>query len=126
MGTLTSGRICTPTLFCLVAPPCTPVLLTACKRKSLPWLLPSSRSRSLLPLKGNTLFGSEAPFWLHCPPFNKCGFQSKNTTNLVLALCTGNASKFTAAPMLLLYVMLSPPNCGFFYYDHCWLLLNTT
>merc|ERR1712141_394412 len=96
MGTLTSGRICTPTLFCLGAPPCTPVLLTVCKRKSLPWLLPPSRSRSLLPLKGNTLFGSEAPFWLHCPPSNKCGFQSKNTTNLVLALSTGNASKFTA------------------------------
>ena len=37
----------TPTLSCLEAPPCTPVLLTGCRRRSPPWLFPPSRSRSL-------------------------------------------------------------------------------
>merc|ERR1712136_236230 len=45
---LTSVRTCTPTPSCLEAPPCTQVLPTECKRKSLPWLHPPSRSRSLL------------------------------------------------------------------------------
>merc|ERR1712079_655739 len=31
-----SGRICMPTLCCLVAPPCTLALLTVCRRKSCP------------------------------------------------------------------------------------------
>merc|ERR1712203_979568 len=35
-ATLTSGRTCTPTPSCLEAPPCTPVLLTACRRRSPP------------------------------------------------------------------------------------------
>merc|ERR1711978_197733 len=35
---LTSVRTCTPTPSCLEAPPCTQVLLTECKRKSLPWI----------------------------------------------------------------------------------------
>merc|ERR1712080_359379 len=39
---LTSGRTCTPTLSCLEAPPCTLVLLTGCRRRSLPSLPPSS------------------------------------------------------------------------------------
>merc|ERR1711878_44454 len=47
---LTSVRTCTPTPSCLVAPPCTQVLPTECKRKSLPWLHPPSRSKSLLHL----------------------------------------------------------------------------
>merc|ERR1719361_2635753 len=34
-----------PTPSCPEAPPCTPVLLTACRRRSLPWLPPPSRSR---------------------------------------------------------------------------------
>merc|ERR1711997_554380 len=46
---LTSGRTCTPTPSCPEAPPCTPVLLTACRRRSPPWLPPPSRSRSSLP-----------------------------------------------------------------------------
>merc|ERR1712186_110588 len=48
-ATLTSGRTCTPTPSCPEAPPCTPVLLTACRRRSPPWLPPPSRSRSSLP-----------------------------------------------------------------------------
>merc|ERR1711878_53343 len=47
---LTSVRTCTPTPSCLVAPPCTQVLPTECKRKSLPWLHPPSRSKLLLHL----------------------------------------------------------------------------
>merc|ERR1711874_585718 len=37
---------------CPEAPPCTPVLLTACRRRSPPWLPPPSRSRSSLPQRG--------------------------------------------------------------------------
>merc|ERR1711890_94915 len=48
-ATLTSGRTCTPTQSCPEAPPCTPVLLTACRRRSPPWPPPPSRSRSSPP-----------------------------------------------------------------------------
>merc|ERR1711992_441097 len=58
---------------CPEAPPCTQVLLTECKRKSLPWLHPPSRSRSLLHQKENTPYGSEDPSWLPSPPSNRCG-----------------------------------------------------
>merc|ERR1712036_3229 len=78
---------------CLVAPPCTQVLLTECKRKSLPWLRLPSRSRLLLHLKGNTPYGSEDPSWLPSPPSNRCGSPSKNTTNAAHPLSTENASK---------------------------------
>merc|ERR1712223_603944 len=90
---LTSVRTCMPTLSCLVAPPCTLVLLTECKRKSPPWLHPPLRSRSLLPLRGNTPSGSVAPSWLPSPPSNRCGSPNKSTMNAVHPLSTGNASK---------------------------------
>merc|ERR1711997_161161 len=51
-----------------VAPPCTQVLPTECKRKSPPWPHPPSRSKSLLHLRENTLYGSEDPSWLLFPP----------------------------------------------------------
>merc|ERR1719278_889238 len=82
-----------PTLSCPVAPPCTQVLLIVCKRRSPPWLHPPLRSRSLLPLKGNTPSGSVAPSWLPSPPSNRCGSPSKSTTNAAHPLSTGNASK---------------------------------
>merc|ERR1711879_640341 len=82
-----------PTLSCLVAPPCTPALLIACKRRSLPWLHPPLRSRSLLPLRGNTLYGSVAPSWLLFPPSNRCGSPSKSMMNAAHPLSTGSASK---------------------------------
>merc|ERR1739838_1196399 len=53
-STSTSGRTCTPTPSCPEAPPCTPVSLTACRRRSPPWLPPPSRSRSSLPPRGST------------------------------------------------------------------------
>merc|ERR1712062_927987 len=91
---LTSGRTCMPTLSCLVAPPCTLVLLIVCKRRSLPWLHPPLRSRLLLPQKGSTPSGSEVPSWLPSPPSNRCGSPSKNTTNAAHPLSTGSASNF--------------------------------
>lgn len=92
-ATSTSVRTCTPTLYCLVAPPCTPVLLTECRRKSQ--LLPhqQSRSRSSLPLRGSTPYGSVAPSSPPCPPSSRCGSPSRSTTSQALALSTVNASK---------------------------------
>merc|ERR1712110_60448 len=49
---------------CPEAPPCTPVLLTACRR------------RSPLPQRGSTPSGSEAPSWLPSPPSSRCGSQA--------------------------------------------------
>merc|ERR1712226_314528 len=87
------GRISMPTLSCLEAPPCTLVLLTVCKRKSLLLLHPPLRSRSLLPQKGNTPSGSEDPSCLPSLPSNRCGSPSKNTTSAAHPSSTGNASK---------------------------------
>merc|ERR1711874_160166 len=94
MGTLTSGRTCMLTLSCPEAPPCTPVLLTVCRRRSPPWPPPPSRSRSSLLPRGNTPSGSEAPSWLLSPPSRKCGSPSRNSTRLVLESLIANASKF--------------------------------
>merc|ERR1711928_97299 len=63
-------RTCTPTPSCPVAPPCTPVLLIVCKRRSPLLPHPPLRSRSLLPQKGNTPSGSEDPSCLPSPPSN--------------------------------------------------------
>merc|ERR1712240_236737 len=90
---LTSGRTCTPTLSCLVAPPCTLVLLTGCRRRSLPWLPPPLRSRSLLPLRGSTPSGSVDPSCLPSPPSSRCGSPSRSTTSAAHPLSTGSASK---------------------------------
>merc|ERR1712055_1083665 len=80
-ATLTSGRTCTPTPSCPEAPPCTPVSLTACRRRSPPWPPPPSRSRSSLPPRGSTPCGSEAPSWPPCPPSSRCGSPSRSTTS---------------------------------------------
>merc|ERR1711990_1286428 len=63
------------------------------QRKSLPWLHPPSRSKSLLHLRENTPYGSKDPSWLPSPPSNRCGSPSKNTTNAAHPLSTENASK---------------------------------
>merc|ERR1711976_229533 len=70
---LTSGRTCTPTPSCPEAPPCTPVLLTVCRRRSPPLLPLPSRSRSSLPPRGSTPSGSEDPSWPPSPPSSRCG-----------------------------------------------------
>merc|ERR1712110_584134 len=57
---------CTPTPSCPEAPPCTPVLLTACRRRSPPWLP---------------------------PPSSRCGSPSRSTTSAAPPLSTASASK---------------------------------
>merc|ERR1712106_212020 len=78
---------------CLEAPPCTLVLLTVCRRRSLLLLHPPSRSRSLLHQRGSTLSGSEDPSWLPSPPSNRCGSPSRSTMNAAHPLSTASASK---------------------------------
>merc|ERR1711936_110702 len=92
-ATLTSGRTCTPTPSCPAAPLCTPVSLTGCRRRSPPWLLPPSRSRSSLPPRGNTPSGSVAPSFLPSPPSSRCGSPSRSTMSAAHPLSTGSASK---------------------------------
>merc|ERR1719376_2009645 len=82
-----------PTTCCLVAPPCTPVLLIVCRRQLLPSLLPPSRSRSLLPLSVNTPSGSAAPSLPPSPPSSPCGSPRRNTTSLAPESSTASASK---------------------------------
>merc|ERR1712008_356462 len=74
------------------APPCTPVLLIVCKRRSPLLPHPPLRSRSLLPQRGNTPSGSEATSCLPFPPSNRCGSPSKSTTSAAHPLSTGSAS----------------------------------
>merc|ERR1712066_631336 len=95
-----SVRISMPTLSCLEAPPCTPVLLTVCRRKSPLLLHLPSRSRSSLPQRGNTPSGSEDPSLLLSPPSNRCGSPSRNTMSAAHPSSTASASKFTT---LLIY-----------------------
>merc|ERR1712088_944220 len=90
---LTSGRTCTPTLSSPVAPPCTPVLPTECRRRSPLLPHPPSRSRLSLRLRGSTPSGSEDPSWPPSPPSSRCGSPSRSTTSPAPPLFTGSASK---------------------------------
>merc|ERR1739845_163116 len=90
---LTSVRTYMPTLSCPEAPLCTLVLLTVCRRKSLPLLHPPSRSRSLPHQRESTLSGSEDPSLLLSPPSSRCGSPSRNMMSLAPQLSTENASK---------------------------------
>merc|ERR1712218_61099 len=107
-ATLTSGRTCTPTPSCPEAPPCTPVLLTACRRRSPPLPPPPSRSRSSLPPRGSTPSGSEAPSWLPSPPSSRCGSPSRSTTSAAPPLSTASASKHLFCGRKTTYWILSP------------------
>merc|ERR1712211_40945 len=62
---------------------------------------PPSRSRSLLPLRGSTLSGSEDPSWPPSPPSSRCGSPSRSTTSAVPPSSTASASKY-----LLLFLQL--------------------
>merc|ERR1712223_1162674 len=92
---LTSGRTCTPTPSCPVAPPCTPVLPTECRRRSPLLPPPPSRSRSSPPLRGSTPSGSEDPSWPPSPPSSRCGSPSRSTTSAAPPLSTASASKYS-------------------------------
>merc|ERR1712080_498916 len=83
----------TPTLSCLEAPPCALVLLTVCRRRSLPSLPPPSRSRSSLLQRGGTPSGSEDPSWLPSPPSSRCGSPSRSTMSAAPPSSTGSASR---------------------------------
>merc|ERR1712024_262423 len=87
------------------------VLLTVCKRKSPPLLHPPLRSRSLLPLRGNTPSGLEDPSCLPFPPSNRCGSPSKNTTNVAHPLSTGSASKLYLYFCYLFYQLVLLYTC---------------
>merc|ERR1711926_41050 len=80
------------TLSCPEAPPCTPVLLTVCRRRSPPWPPAPSRSRLSLPLRGSTPSGSVAPSSPPCPPSSRCGSPSRSTTSAAHPLSTASAS----------------------------------
>merc|ERR1712226_803335 len=90
-----SVRISMPTLSCLEAPPCTLVLLTVCRRRSLLLLHPPLRSRSLLPQRGSTLSGSEDPSLLLFPPSSRCGSPSRSMMSAVHPLFIASVSKCT-------------------------------
>merc|ERR1712123_157827 len=78
---------------CPEAPPCTPVLLTVCRRKSPLLPHPPSRSRSLLPQRESTLSGSEDPSLLPSPPSSRCGSPSRSTMSAAHPSSTASASK---------------------------------
>merc|ERR1719189_1384538 len=62
-------------------------------QKEITNLAPSTmKSRSSLPLKGNTLYGLEAPSWLLSQPSNRCGSANKSMMNLAHPLSTENVS----------------------------------
>merc|ERR1712217_242129 len=84
---------CTPTPSCPVAPQCTPVLPTGCRRRSPPLLPPPSRSRSSLLPRGSTPSGSEDPSWPPCPPSSRCGSPSRSTASAAPPSSTASASK---------------------------------
>merc|ERR1712106_728399 len=86
---LTSVRICTPTLSCPEAPPCTPVLLTVCRRRSLLLPHPPSRSRSLLHQReysvwiGGSILASLSTFqqmWISKQEYDECGHPSSTAS----------------------------------------------
>merc|ERR1711878_237455 len=98
---------CTPTPSCPVAPPCTPVLPTECRRRSPPWLPPPSRSRSSLPPRGSTPSGSEDPSWPPCPPSSRCGSPSRSTTSVAPPSSTASASKLSQISPYSLFLQFS-------------------
>merc|ERR1712198_551415 len=107
---LTSVRISMLTPLCLEAPPCTPVLLTVCRRRSPLLLPPPSRSRSLLHLRGSTPSGSEAPSLHLSQHSNRCGSPSRNTMSVAHPLSTASASKCILSQVLLHSIVFNDEN----------------
>merc|ERR1719474_936212 len=86
-----------------VVPPCTLVLLTGCRRRSLPLLPAPSRSRSLLLPRGSTPYGSVAPSSPPCPPSSRCGSPSRSTMSAAHPLSTASASNYFISTLVLSY-----------------------
>merc|ERR1719293_100242 len=97
---------------CPEAPPCTPVSLTACRRRSPPWLPPPSRSRSSLPPRGSTPSGSEAPSWLPSPPSSRCGSPSRSTTSAAHPSSTASASKLLTSELFYILPVKFVKDCS--------------
>merc|ERR1712086_1243866 len=95
-----------PTLSCPEAPPCTPVLLTVCRRKSLPLLHPPSRSRSLLHQRGNTPSGLEDPSLLPSPPSSRCGSPSRSMMSAAHPSSTASASNLYCCKLTRLLLIV--------------------
>merc|ERR1711973_91455 len=112
-----------PTLSCPVAPPCTLVLPTECRRRSPPLLPPPSRSRSLLLLRGSTLYGLVAPSWPPCPPSSRCGSPSRSMMNAAHPLFTENASK--CLNIILIFLLLRNHVVCILYYKLSFILMLT-
>merc|ERR1712105_433959 len=89
---------CTWALSCPAAPPCTPASPTGCRRRSPPSPPPPSRSRSSLPPRGSTPYGSVAPSSPPCPPSSRCGSPSRRTTSAAPPSSTASASKLDGQP----------------------------
>merc|ERR1712203_222940 len=89
-----------PTPSCPEAPPCTPVLLTECRRRSPLLPHPPSRLRSSLPQRGSTPSGSEDPSWPPSPPSSRCGSPSRSTTSAAQPSSTASASKYLISGFL--------------------------
>ena len=96
---LTSARTFMPTPSCPEAPPCTPVLLTECRRRSPLLPHPPSRSRSLLHQRENTPSGSEDQSLLPSPPSNRCGSPNRSMMSVAQPSFTENASKRWNSPL---------------------------
>merc|ERR1719154_173465 len=105
-ATLIFERICTPTAFFLVVPPCTLVLLIVCRRKSHAWHLPPSRLRSLLPLSENTPYGLVAPSFPLFPLSKLCGSPRKSMTNPAPELSTASASNLLSTIHMIFFRFL--------------------
>merc|ERR1711913_183518 len=103
-------KTCTPTPSCPVAPPCTPVLPTGCRRRSPPLPHPPSRSRSSLPPRGSTPSGSEAPSWPLSPPSSRCGSPSRSTTSAAPPSSTASASKYLILILTINFNLFSNVN----------------
>merc|ERR1712045_412409 len=68
--------------------------------------------------RGNTLSGSEDPSWLLCPPSNRCGSPSRNTTSPAQPSSTGNASKLSSK-LSKLSTTENETNCKQQIRNHC-------
>merc|ERR1711872_427344 len=69
-----------------------------------------SKARLLLPQRGSTLSGSEAPSLLPSPPSSRCGSPSRNMMSAAHPLSTASASKFLSYTQSLLKKQIQSKN----------------
>lgn len=71
-------------------------MLIVCKKRSLHWRHRQLKSKLSHRPNESIQSGLVVRFWRHCLLSNKCGFQSRSTTNLAHRLCTESAFKHTS------------------------------